>query len=59
MNEKEAIKIFDELNQDEKLKVCKNINDFVTHNGISKGYVIHVFKWLYSVSIEEVEAVHE
>ena len=53
MNEKEAIKNFDEKTDQEKLEVCQTLNSFVTYNSITKGYIIHVFKWLYSVAVEE------
>lgn len=53
MNEKEAINAFDRKTNQEKLEICQTLNSFVTYNGISKNYIIHVFKWLYSVSVEE------
>lgn len=56
MNEKIAIENFDKMTEQEKLRVCQELNSFVTYNSISKGYVIHVFKWLFSVAVEEVEA---
>ena len=55
MTEKEMIKEFDKLTQQEKLNICKTLNGFITFNSIPKHYIIHVFKWLYSVSVEEVE----
>lgn len=49
------IEIFDSLNQQGKLNICRDLNSFVTYNGISKDTIIHIFKWLYSVSVEENE----
>lgn len=49
------IELFDSLNQQDRLIVCGNLNSFVTYNGISKDTIIHIFKWLYSVSVEETE----
>lgn len=37
-----------------KLLTCKYLNGFVTFNGISKEYIVHVFKWLYSRAVDEV-----
>lgn len=54
MNEKESIKVFDAKTEQEKLEVCQTLNSFVTYNGISKGYIVHVFKWLYSVTVDEI-----
>lgn len=54
MDEKESIKAFDSKTEQEKLKVCQILNSFVTYNGITKGYIVHVFKWLYSVTVDEI-----
>lgn len=53
MNEIEAIKNFDSKTEQEKLEVCQTLNSFVTYNSITKGYIIHVFKWLYSVTVNK------
>lgn len=56
MNEKESIKLFDQKTDQEKLEICQTLNSFATFNSITKGYIVHVFKWLYAIRIEEVEA---
>lgn len=49
------IELFDSFNQKGKLIVCRDLNSFVTYNGISKDTIIHIFKWLYSESVIESE----
>ncbi|MDN5440911.1 MAG: hypothetical protein L0F96_06785 [Lactococcus lactis] len=51
---KQMIAEFNKKTDDKKLLTCKYLNGFVTFNGISKEYIVHVFKWLYSRAVDEV-----